>query len=218
MNTAAQAFDAPAGHAPASAFATSARTQFERVNKELWLVLSLFVIAALLNFAVSSQRMVLGFYTLPTVVSAYLYSRRHATLTALASVLLVVLLRYFNPELFGLAAASAMEWLEITVWGGTLIVTGYLMGSLYEHKDTQVRELRETYHGILMILRHFISKDKYTENHSYRVSVYATKIAAQLGLDNERIEDIRSAALLHDIGKLDISKQILYKAARLTSD
>ena len=196
-----------------SALATNARAQFERVNKELWLVLSLFVIAALLNFAVSSQRMVLGFYTLPTVVSAYLYGRRHATLTALASTLLVVLLRYFNPELFGLGVASAMEWLEITVWGGTLIVTGYLMGSLYEHKDAQVRELRETYHGILMILRHFISKDKYTENHSYRVSVYATKIAAHLGLDNERIEDIRSAALLHDIGK-----QILYKAARLTAN
>jgi putative nucleotidyltransferase with HDIG domain len=91
-----------------------------------------------------------------------------------------------------------------------------MMGLLYEHKDVQLWELRETYHGILMILRHFISKDKYTENHSYRVSVYATKIAAQLELDSERIEDIRAAALLHDIGKLDISRQILYKAARLT--
>jgi putative nucleotidyltransferase with HDIG domain len=79
-----------------------------------------------------------------------------------------------------------------------------------------VLELRETYLGILMILRQFISNDKYTENHSYRVSVYATKIAAQLNLDQERIEDIRAAALLHDIGKLDVSRQILYKAARLT--
>ena len=47
------------------------------------------------------------------------------------------------------------------------------MGRLYEHKDAQVKELRETYNGILMILRHFVSKDKYTENHSYRVSVPA---------------------------------------------
>ena len=102
------------------------------------------------------------------------------------------------------------------MWGGTLIVTGYLMGTLYEHKDRQVKELRSTYHGILLILRHFISKDKYTENHSYRVSVYAAKIAANLRLDAERIEDVRAAALLHDIGKLDISRAILYKAARLT--
>ena len=67
------------------------------------------------------------------------------------------------------------------------------MGTLYEHKNRQLTELRQTYHGILLILRHFISKDKYTENHSYRVSVYATKIASSLGLDAERLEDVRAA-------------------------
>ena len=46
--------------------------------------------------------------------------------------------------------------------------------------------------------------------------MYATKIAAAFGLNDERIEDIRAAALLHDIGKLDISRELLYKAARLT--
>ena len=101
------------------------------------------------------------------------------------------------------------------VWGGTLIVTGYLMGTLYEHKNEQINELRETYQGVLLILRHFISKDTYTENHCYRVSVYATRIAAEIDLPTDRIEDVRAAALLHDIGKLDISRDLLYKAARL---
>ena len=68
-----------------------------------------------------------------------------------------------------------------------------------------------------MILSQFISKDKYTQNHSYRVSVYATRIAAQMGLSAEKLEDIRAAALLHDLGKLDVSREILYKAARLSS-
>jgi putative nucleotidyltransferase with HDIG domain len=104
------------------------------------------------------------------------------------------------------------------VWGGSLMVTGYLMGTLYEHKNQQINELRETYQGVLMILRHFISKDTYTENHCYRVSVYATRIAAQLNLPTDRIEDIRAAALLHDIGKLEISRDLLYKAARLTRE
>ena len=54
-----------------------------------------------------------------------------------------------------------------------------------------------------MILRHFVSKDEYTEHHSYRVSVYAARIAAHLKLSPERIEDVRAASLLHDIGKLD---------------
>ena len=200
--------------------AVKAVRHFERVNKELWLLLSMFVIALLLNVLVASQRMVLGFYTLPTLGSAYLYGRRHATLTAFASVLMVVLLTATS-GLFGRTrrcAATRSAWLDVTVWGGMLIVTGYLMGTLYEHKNAQVRELRETYNGVLMLLRHFISKDEYTENHSYRVSVYAARIAAHLDLDAERIEDVRAAALLHDIGKLDISRELLYKAARLTTE
>jgi putative nucleotidyltransferase with HDIG domain len=195
--------------------------RIESVNKELWLLLSMFLICLLLNLAVDGQRMVLSFYTLPTLASAYLYGRRHATLTALASVLLVTLMTWYNPVLFAATApvpAPLRSALDITVWGGVLVITGYSMGTLYEHKAAQIDELRQTYHGVLMILRHFIAKDPYTENHSYRVSVYAATIATCLNLPPERVEDVRSAALLHDIGKLDISRELLYKAARLTSD
>jgi putative nucleotidyltransferase with HDIG domain len=196
--------------------------RLEQTNRELLLVFSLFVIALVLNGFFVSQRMVLSFYTLPAIASAYLYGRRHATLTALASVLLVALMLLFPHVMrFGQQArptAVPTEWLELTVWGGTLIVTAYLMGTLCEHQQAQLKELRETYHGVLMILRHFVSKDKYTENHSYRVSVYATRIAAAMNLSQERIEDVRAAALLHDIGKLDISRELLYKAAKLTRD
>jgi len=193
------------------------KSALERVNKELWVVLLLFAIALLLNQVIAAQRMVLSFYVLPTIASAYFYGRRHGTLTAFASVLLVVGLLLFRNS----AAAQSMAfagWLEVVVWGGSLIVTGYLMGTLYEHKNQQINELRETYQGVLLILRHFISKDTYTENHCYRVSVYATRIAAQLNLPVDRIEDVRAAALLHDIGKLEISRDLLYKAARLTRE
>jgi putative nucleotidyltransferase with HDIG domain len=194
----------------------------EEVNKELWVLLSLFSICLLLNLVVDGQRMVLSFYTLPTLGSAYYYGRRHATLTAFGSVLLVVLMTWYNPVLFAAVTVPSMltatRWLDITIWGGVLMITGYSMGTLYEHRSAQIDELRATYHGILMILRHFIAKDTYTENHSYRVSVYAATIATSMGLPAERVEDVRAAALLHDIGKLDVSRELLYKAARLTKE
>ena len=71
---------------------------FERVNKELWVLFSLFAIALLLNHLIAAQQMVLSFYMLPTIASAYFYGRRHGTLTAFASVLLVVGLLHL-PEL-----------------------------------------------------------------------------------------------------------------------
>jgi putative nucleotidyltransferase with HDIG domain len=195
--------------------------QFERVNKELWLVLSMFTIALLLNALVGGQKMMLSFYALPTLGSAYLYGRRHATLTAVASVLIVVLLKVTTwGGAFGgpVNAAAALEWLDIAVWGGILVVTAYYMGTLYDHKNAQLRELRETYNGVLRLLRHFISKDEYTEHHSHRVSVYATRIAMHMQLDPDRIEDVRAAALLHDIGKLEVSRDLLYKAAQFTKE
>jgi putative nucleotidyltransferase with HDIG domain len=197
--------------------------RFERVNKELWILLSLFAIALLLNQVFASQRMVLGFYVLPTLGSAYLYGKRHATLTALASVLMVVLLlmyrdaSYAPPETL-VAAQALAKWLDVVVWGGSLVITGYMMGGLCERKNAQVRELRETYHGVLMILRHFMSKDTYTAHHCQRVSAYAAIIAETLDLSGDIIEDIKAAGMLHDIGKLDISREILYKAARLTNE
>jgi putative nucleotidyltransferase with HDIG domain len=196
------------------------RDRLTDVNKELWLVLSLFFLAGVMNFLIASHRMVLGFYVVPTLFSAYYYGRRHAVLTAFASLFMVILLVHFNPVLFSTVGTGSPEdkWYDITIWGGILVVTAYAMGTLYDHKQNHLRELRETYHGVLLILRHFISKDEYTQNHSYRVSIYAAKVASYLGLNSERIEDVRAAALLHDIGKLDISREILYKAARLTQE
>lgn len=194
--------------------------KFAEVNRELWLLLSLFGIAALINFLISANSVMLSFYALPTVFSAYFYGRRHAIATAFASVLLIVLLANFNPLLFATAPGSLPieRWFSIVVWGGTLVLTAIAMGTLYEKDKLKVRELRQTYQGVLMILRQFISKDQYTQNHSYRVSIYAVQIASEMGFNEERIEDVRAAALLHDIGKLDISRDILYKAARLTND
>src|SRR6476646_7100428 len=94
--------------------------RIEEVNKELWVLLSLFAICLLVNLVVDGQRMVLSFYTLPTLGSAYYYGRRHATLTALGSVLLVVLMTWYNPVLFAAASMGAgfgsTRWLDITVW------------------------------------------------------------------------------------------------------
>jgi putative nucleotidyltransferase with HDIG domain len=62
------------------------------------------------------------------------------------------------------------------------------------------------------------AKDPYTHGHSERVSEYAVMIAKELNLPNEVIKNIHLAGLLHDIGKIGISEQILRKPDRLTMD
>ncbi len=173
-----------------------------------------------MNYLVDSRKLLLSFYSLPTVFSAYYFGKRHAVFTALASIILVILVFYYLPQSFQEEPYLNLNsnWREFIVWGGILIITAYAMGTLYDRYREKIKELQKTYHGILVILRHFISKDQYTENHCYRVSIYAVKIAQYLGLPEDRIENLRAAALLHDLGKLKISREILYKAAKLTQE
>ena len=193
-----------------------------KVNKELLLIFSIMVFAAIINFFVSGQKLVLTFYNLPTLFAAYYFGRSRAVQTALASILIVCWLNLVNPVALasgiGIPARQLIFWSDIAIWGGFLLVTAYAMGSLYEHKERSLADLRETYYGLLQILTGVISNDKYTQSHSYRTSIYAARISEEMRLPEQTIEDIRAAALLHDIGKLEVSRGILYKAAKLTDE
>lgn len=61
-------------------------------------------------------------------------------------------------------------------------------------------------------------KDLYSLYHSLRISKYSCIIARCLGLDRKKIEEIQVASLLHDIGKIGISSDILMKPGKLTEN
>ncbi len=60
------------------------------------------------------------------------------------------------------------------------------------------------------------AKDPYTSGHQKRVSKLAVAVAKELDLEKERVEAIRVAALIHDIGKINIPASILVKPGRLS--
>jgi putative nucleotidyltransferase with HDIG domain len=60
--------------------------------------------------------------------------------------------------------------------------------------------------------------DKQTQNHSYRVSRYAEKLAQAAGLPAHEIEEVRTASLLHDLGKISVSADILQKIGSLSAE
>ena len=60
-------------------------------------------------------------------------------------------------------------------------------------------------------------RDPYTAGHERRVSEIAVAIATELGLDEQRIEGIKVAGYLHDIGKISIPSEILVKPGRLNA-
>lgn len=62
------------------------------------------------------------------------------------------------------------------------------------------------------------AKDTYTNGHSYRVAEYSVLLARELGWKEEDVENLRQAALLHDIGKIGIPDSVLNKPSKLTDE
>lgn len=191
-----------------------------KINPELWLLLVLIVIAAMLNFLVASQRMALVFYFLPTLFSACHFGRRHATLTALASAILVVLLVFTNPVMFNRSVPLPFDarWFDLVLWAGVLMIAGYVTGTLYERNRKTLHEMEDGYDGMLSILQNFLANQKYSDAHAYRIAMCATRAAETLGLDPGSVEDIRTAALLFNLKELGVSIEVIAKAAQGTQE
>jgi hypothetical protein len=195
-------------------------TKMSKIAKESILLLSLFLIAATVQFYAQSLPMALCFYFLPTLYSAYNFGRRHATLTAFACIFLVVLLDILNNTMPGHPVVSlpGERLFNFAIWAGVLAVVGYGMGTLYERKEAMTTDIRESFSGLLLVLQHFMVNEKLGVGENQRVVEASTRMAEAMALGPDRIELLRSAVLLRDLSRLGISNDILYKAADMSRD
>lgn len=195
------------------------KNSFQGVDRELIIVFLMVIIVAFIHFQVSAQQGLLNLFYFPVLIGAYFFGRRHSTYSALLTTMMIFSLAYFIPENFQTMGTGSefSKWTNLTIWGGFLILTGWAMGTLYEKKEAHARELTQTYQGIFTMLSLVIdSVDKYTQSHSYRVSRYSEILARAAKLKDTDVEEIRIAALLHDLGKIGVSAHVLNKVGKLS--
>ena len=63
-------------------------------------------------------------------------------------------------------------------------------------------------HTLSEISRALGEKDRYTQTHGYRVSLYAMRLARRLGFSPEEFRNVGIGGLFHDVGKLALSDRI----------
>ena len=71
---------------------------------------------------------------------------------------------------------------------------------------------------ILFISNALDARDPITRRHSQRVARYSAEIARRLGWEKERMQNLYTIALLHDIGKIGIPDAVLQKPGKLTHE
>ena len=105
------------------------------------------------------------------------------------------------------------EELKIAVENG---ISKYSMAS---NNKLFYNELRELFYKTIRAISNALdTKDSYTNGHSLRVTLYSMILAKELNLDDNYMEDIEIAGLLHDIGKIAMPKSILCKNGKLTDE
>jgi putative nucleotidyltransferase with HDIG domain len=94
--------------------------------------------------------------------------------------------------------------------------------SLQDGWQAKHEEARRTYDTLAELIRMMAKavdeRAAYLRGHSERVSRYAAAIARKLGLDEEKVENVRLSALLHDIGTLGIEDYLVMKDSPLAPE
>ena len=84
---------------------------------------------------------------------------------------------------------------------------------LHRTLDMLRKSMRATIQAVAMTVE---TRDPYTAGHQQRVADLARSIAKDIGLSKDRIDGIRMAGLIHDIGKIKVPAEILSKTGQLT--
>jgi len=82
---------------------------------------------------------------------------------------------------------------------------------VFHYISTRINELKK-------LVKEVEKKDRYTLNHSERVQEYSIKIAKKLKLSKDELDNLLISSVLHDVGKIHVSEQILNKNGRLTKE
>jgi PAS domain S-box-containing protein/putative nucleotidyltransferase with HDIG domain len=107
---------------------------------------------------------------------------------------------------------------------GQLLYTEGFIQDITFHRNVEAQllqsleNLRKAVRATIQVLVSAVdAKDPYTAGHQLRCANIARAIAVELGLPHEKIDGIRMAGSIHDIGKLSIPAEILTKPTKLTS-
>jgi putative nucleotidyltransferase with HDIG domain len=189
-------------------------------NFERILVLSIVGIIILITYSIEFKLVFLNIFYLPIIIAGYFLGKRMAVFTALFSIAIVVLFIILKSDSFLIAEIGELYLgIYILTWGSFLILTSAALGFLYDENKKRIKDLQDAYIGVLEIMSKYLeSADRYTQGHSVRVAKMSQEVAIAMNLPRPFVETVKAGALLHDIGKTEVSMDIVNKAANLSSN
>ena len=185
-------------------------------NFERMLVVLLVASLLVINSLIEQKIAFLSFYYLPIILAGFFAGRRFAVVSGVFIAALVVFFQ--ATQGWGTEPGLTQESLMTLIpWAGFLILTGYVVGGLAEQRAARLTDLKNAYLATLEVLTYHIeSAERHQEGHSTRVAQLAADIGAELNLSENEVENLRIAALLHEVGMAD--QRLLRLLSRSVTD
>jgi diguanylate cyclase (GGDEF)-like protein len=113
-------------------------------------------------------------------------------------------------------ADGAMYWSKSGGPGRTSVYSANEDSALSAEEEAARLRRSGLFNTVHALARAVDARDGFTHMHSQRVGFYAATLAGAMGMSEDRVESIRMAGLLHDVGKIGIRDAILLKPGPLT--
>ena len=111
-----------------------------------------------------------------------------------------------------MACISAIANLYVIILANIIKTHSQFTQKRQEHDNQIIEQTMKTFSNFID------NKDTYTQGHSTRVAAYAREMARRMGMDEQTQLNFYYAGLMHDIGKLTVSDEVLNKTSRLSTD
>ena len=194
-------------------------TAGEKRVLQIMLILVTIGLACLLYSMQGYKMVILHLFFLPVVLGGFFLGRYHAGVLALFCVISASLAADLDFAGLSAAASPLVIALAITVWAAVLGLTALLVGTLSDERTARTKELHEAYVGVVEVLAQYLqSAHQRLKAWSTRVAELSQAVAMTMKLPPRQIDDIRVAALLYDLGNIEVTTRVIRRAVGMFED
>jgi hypothetical protein len=180
---------------------------------EIMLSIICFSLTWMLYIIQGYKMVILNIFFLPIVLAGFYLGRYRAGIMALFCVLCASVATILRLNEVTVGASPLVIAMAIAVWGAVLGLAALLVGTLSDDRAGKLKELHEAYVGVVQVLSQYLqSANPGLRAQSTRVAELSQDLAAEMNLPARQIDDIRVAALLYDMGNIEITTRVIRKA------
>ncbi len=159
------------------------------------------------------KMVILNLFFLPVVLSGFFLGRYRAGVLALFCVVSASVVTAFRLTDLATATSPLVITLAIAVWGAVLGLTALLVGTLSDERTGKIKELHEAYVGVVEVLSQYLqSAHPRLKARSIQVAELSQEVAATMNFSPRQVDDVRVAALLYDVGNIEVTTKVIRRA------